>query len=198
MRKNKSELYYSCLLLLLAFWSSTDADITTTDETSTLTSAINQTIESTLSSTTETITTTTKGPNRTDWSHITKCPSNVQCNLLGPDCIECPGYTINCIYGDEVAVTCTAKPGLNCTGPEQFEKRPICRFCYQTEPWEHTCTDTTNCKVVNTTRTSNPRGVYISNCTVKQHILCLGHRTFKKRRKCNWTSGYRWSTTLIL
>ena len=30
------------------------------------------------------------------------------------------------------------------------------------------------------------------------HVLCLGQRKFLKNIVCNWTSGYRWSTALIL
>lgn len=45
---------------------------------------------------------------------------------------------------------------------------------------------------------ASPRDIYITNCTVSEDILCLGHRTFNKKVKCNWTGGYRWSTALAL
>lgn len=28
--------------------------------------------------------------------------------------------------------------------------------------------------------------------------MILGHRTFKKKVRCNWTGGYKWSTALAL
>lgn len=37
-----------------------------------------------------------------------------------------------------------------------------------------------------------------TNCTVKSDVFCLGKRKFFKNLRCNWTSGYRWSTALIL
>lgn len=36
------------------------------------------------------------------------------------------------------------------------------------------------------------------NCTAAADVLCLGQRSFSKKVRCNWTSGYRWSTTLAL
>lgn len=29
-------------------------------------------------------------------------------------------------------------------------------------------------------------------------MLCLGHRDFQKRVRCNWTLGYKWSTAMII
>lgn len=85
----------------------------------------------------------------------------------------------------------------------------ICRYCYQTDPWEHTCEMKANCNSVST-----PRAHYKTNCTVASNILCLGkfmliethlleavfvgHRKFNKNVLCNWTGGYRWATSLIL
>lgn len=39
---------------------------------------------------------------------------------------------------------------------------------------------------------------FSSNCTVKSDVLCLGNRLFPKKLPCNWTSGYKWSTALVL
>ncbi|RZC42602.1 TM2 domain-containing protein almondex [Asbolus verrucosus] len=66
-------------------------------------------------------------------------------------------------------------------------------YCYQTEPWEHTCELKANCNSV-----ASPRVNYTTNCTVKSDILCFGNRTFNKNVMCNWTGGYRWTTALIL
>ncbi|KAJ8791240.1 hypothetical protein J1605_020680 [Eschrichtius robustus] len=39
---------------------------------------------------------------------------------------------------------------------------------------------------------------YTANCTVRDHIHCLGNRTFPKMLYYNWTGGYKWSTALAL
>eukprot|EP00112_Aurelia_sp_Birch-Aquarium-sp1_P004558 Seg1517.3 transcript_id=Seg1517.3/GoldUCD/mRNA.D3Y31 product="hypothetical protein" protein_id=Seg1517.3/GoldUCD/D3Y31 len=36
------------------------------------------------------------------------------------------------------------------------------------------------------------------NCTIKDTIYCMGTRNFRKSLPCNWTSGYRWSTAMLL
>uniref|UniRef100_A0ACB8E5F6 TM2 domain-containing protein 3 n=2 Tax=Sphaerodactylus townsendi TaxID=933632 RepID=A0ACB8E5F6_9SAUR len=68
-----------------------------------------------------------------------------------------------------------------------------CQFCWQLPPSDYTCSNPTNCKTV-----SCPRERYRANCTVKDHIHCLGNRTFPKMLYCNWTGGYKWSTALAL
>lgn len=88
----------------------------------------------------------------------------------------------------------------------------MCRYCYQTETWEHTCKLQGNCNSV-----ASPRMTYKTNCTVDDNLLCLGlfcggvevyhdcniffttgRRTFFKNVKCNWTGGHKWSTALAL
>jgi len=69
----------------------------------------------------------------------------------------------------------------------------ICRYCYQTSRDEHSCSDMSHCNSA-----ANPVQRYRSNCTTKSHVLCLGRRSFLKNIRCNWTAGYRWSTTLFL
>lgn len=66
----------------------------------------------------------------------------------------------------------------------------VCRYCYQTEVWEHSCVQKGAC--------NSAKDIYRSNCTVHSDVLCLGHRTFLKNIKCNWTQGIRWSTALII
>jgi len=90
-----------------------------------------------------------------------------------------------------VQVECVALK--HCLGERRFNKTIICRFCYQTESWEHVCLPSFNCRVV-----SNPRERELTNCTVKSEIICLGNREFRKNPLCNWTDGYKWSTALIL
>ncbi|XP_077988411.1 TM2 domain-containing protein almondex-like [Glandiceps talaboti] len=90
-------------------------------------------------------------------------------------------------------VMCTAKENINCTGERTFENHFKCRYCYQSASWEHRCTPSSNCKV-----NASPRQTVKVNCTINEEILCLGRRTFFKTTYCNWTSGYRYTTALIL
>lgn len=120
------------------------------------------------------------------------CSNENTCRLPTPECYNC---TLNeaCIYGEEKTVTCDILPNLNCHGEATITKSYICRYCYQTEIWEHTCDFKANCNSIATSRTP-----YHTNCTVHKNILCLGSRTFNKNILCNWTGGYRWSTALAL
>ncbi|XP_013396896.1 TM2 domain-containing protein 3 [Lingula anatina] len=124
--------------------------------------------------------------------YISSCPSKAKCSELGACCIECE-FDTSCTYGDDVTVTCKALADIVCDGERNFTREFNCRYCYQTEEWQHTCTTQSNCQAVTT-----PRPTYRANCSVKDHILCLGRRKFYKNRSCNWTKGYRWSTALIL
>ncbi|KAJ8968274.1 hypothetical protein NQ317_008904 [Molorchus minor] len=125
---------------------------------------------------------------------VLQCPSNydVECRDLNEPCIKCE-LNSQCHYGKVMDVNCEKKPEVNCKGATKFEKKFTCRYCYQTEHWEHTCDLKANCDSV-----SSPPSSYVTNCTVNDDILCLGHRTFNKKLKCNWTGGYRWTTAVGL
>jgi TM2 domain-containing membrane protein YozV len=123
---------------------------------------------------------------------ILHCPSNLDCKDLHPQCMTC-NMTPSCKYGEVQNATCNVNSKVECRGRKIFEKSWMCRYCYQTEPWEHTCDLKASCNSV-----ASPRINYTTNCTVKSDILCLGNRTFKKNVLCNWTGGYRWTTALIL
>ena len=122
-----------------------------------------------------------------DW-----CPSNVDCQKLSGDCLNCT-FDEECVYGSSVEVTCSPQAGIVCDGPQSWRKTVTCRYCYQTEDYEQTCTASTKCRVV-----SAPKQRYMANCSVKHDVLCLGSRRFHRRLPCNWTSGKRWSVALIL
>ena len=49
-----------------------------------------------------------------------------------------------------------------------FENTSV-KYCYQTNEYHHTCSSSTNCRVV-----SAPRQRFQANCTVGEDILCLG------------------------
>ncbi|KAK7086985.1 TM2 domain-containing protein 3 [Halocaridina rubra] len=119
------------------------------------------------------------------------CQSSEPCNTLPKDCFECK-FNCSCVYGQEVAVSCHPKTE-QISACKEFNTTMICRYCYQTEPWEHTCEGTDQCQAV-----SSPREMFTSNCTVRSDVLCMGNRSFPKRLPCNWTSGYKWSTALLL
>lgn len=124
---------------------------------------------------------------------ILECPFDKHCSDMNYPCIECNTST-NCAYGEEVNVTCNALNKVHCEGKEKtFTRKMICRYCYQTEPWEHKCILQSSCNSVAT-----PRQYYKTNCTVANNIVCKGNRRFQKRIMCNWTGGYRWSTALAL
>ncbi|XP_034241530.1 TM2 domain-containing protein almondex-like [Thrips palmi] len=118
------------------------------------------------------------------------CPTDKECSDLPGHCYNCD-INETCVYGKTYNVTCTAKPA--CSGATTVEKTMICRFCYQTEHWEHTCIQKASCDSV-----ASPKAYYRTNCSVKDNIICLGQRKFYKKLPCNWTGGYRWSTALAL
>ncbi|XP_071749141.1 TM2 domain-containing protein almondex [Lepeophtheirus salmonis] len=114
-----------------------------------------------------------------------RCPSGAACKDLGVECLawcHCPG---DCIYGGQTNATCNVHHEIHCEGPKTFNKLFTCQYCYQ-EPTNYVCSEKLDCDAV----AQDP--YYLSNCTVSQNVLCLGRREFLKRKKCNWTGGYRW------
>uniref|UniRef100_A0A8D8AN60 TM2 domain-containing protein almondex n=1 Tax=Culex pipiens TaxID=7175 RepID=A0A8D8AN60_CULPI len=141
-----------------------------------------------------------------DTSH---CPNDTLCSDLPNSCLACPTIPPQCIYGSEVTVSCSPKPtvlcrneplpsppsssspnAVNSQGSVEIKRRTLCRYCYQTERWEQICEQKGGCNSVDSQ--------FKTNCTVNGEILCFGNRTFMRKVPCNWTQGYRWSTTLIL
>lgn len=129
---------------------------------------------------------TFSNPSQTD---LSSCPSDVECKHLPFPCIKC-SFDYSCIYGKEQMVTCNANTNVACNGQKEFQRSMICRYCWQTEHWEHTCVLKDGCNSANQ--------FYIANCSVQPDLLCLGIRTFPKRLRCNWTHGYKWSTALFI
>ncbi|XP_001603545.2 TM2 domain-containing protein almondex [Nasonia vitripennis] len=123
---------------------------------------------------------------------LSLCEPGSLCSELSVECLSCT-LNQNCIYGSSYTANCTVKSQVDCVGDTNFVKTYICRYCYQTEAWEHNCYQKNSCSSV-----SSPQQYYRSNCTVKSDILCLGRRKFLKNLPCNWTGGYKWSTALIL
>ncbi|XP_062998950.1 TM2 domain-containing protein 3 [Elgaria multicarinata webbii] len=130
-------------------------------------------------------------------SYVTQCPSNGLCSRLPPLCMSCK-TNYSCIYGKPVAFECEANSQVHCVDPKSNRQKSFminmtCQFCWQLPPSDYICSDPPNCKTV-----SCPRERYSANCTVREHVRCLGIRTFPKMLYCNWTGGYKWSTALAL
>ncbi|XP_057371038.1 TM2 domain-containing protein almondex-like [Daphnia carinata] len=137
---------------------------------------------------------TTEMPSEEDISGETSNSSSTvgdSCHLLPVEFMRCD-LNFTCIYGGLVNVSCeTDHP---CKGSKKFHKEMKCQYCYQTSAEDHSCNATgTYCNSA-----ANPVQKYRSNCTAKSNVLCLGQRMFFKNIRCNWTSGYKWSTTLLL
>ncbi|XP_026321058.1 TM2 domain-containing protein almondex [Hyposmocoma kahamanoa] len=127
--------------------------------------------------------------------YLKSCPSeqdNIQCTVLEYPCIFC-NRTIDCIYGGFSNYSCEVKAKVHCNGSRTFNRTAICRFCYQTEKWEHRCDQKANCNSL-----ASPLKYYSTNCTVSDDVICLGTRRFIKKILCSWTAGTRWGTALIL
>ncbi|XP_050005151.1 TM2 domain-containing protein 3 isoform X1 [Alexandromys fortis] len=129
--------------------------------------------------------------------YMMKCPSNGLCSRLPADCIDC-ATNFSCTYGKPVTFDCTVKPSVTCVDQDLKPQRNFvinmtCRFCWQLPETDYECTNSTSCMTV-----ACPRQRYLANCTVRDHIHCLGNRTFPKLLYCNWTGGYKWSTALAL
>ncbi|KAJ8679064.1 hypothetical protein QAD02_014851 [Eretmocerus hayati] len=120
------------------------------------------------------------------------CPAGISCSKLRIECLNCT-LKQDCIYGTPYVANCSVPSHIDCIGASEFVKPYICRYCYQTEHWEHECHQKNNCVSF-----ASPQSYYRANCTVKNDVLCLGARKFLKNLPCNWTGGYRWSTALML
>ncbi|KAF7212835.1 TM2 domain-containing protein 3 [Nothobranchius furzeri] len=130
-------------------------------------------------------------------SYAAECPSGVLCSRLAAKCIQCH-YHLNCTYGKKASFTCKPRKGIQCIGESgqqqtNFTLSIICQFCWQLDPSQYSCLNTTNCMTV-----SCPRKRYNTTCDVLDHVHCLGRRHFQKRLFCNLTGGYKWSTALAL
>ncbi|XP_061174520.1 TM2 domain-containing protein 3-like [Saccostrea echinata] len=122
-----------------------------------------------------------------------RCPDWAHCHTLGPECLDCQ-FNYHCTYGKDTSVNCTVKERVKCMGSRDQTRKFNCRYCYQLHESNYTCSKVNaTCAVRDA-----PRKRYVSECQVRENVFCLGNRTFQKRKFCNWTSGYKWSTALAL
>ncbi|TNM90532.1 hypothetical protein fugu_002821 [Takifugu bimaculatus] len=129
--------------------------------------------------------------------YIAECPSGGQCSRLPADCICC-SFHHNCTYKKPATFTCRPRKGVHCIDESgqarsNFSLSVTCQFCWQLDPSQYRCSNSTTCMTV-----SCPRRRYNATCHVLEHVHCLGNRRFQKRLYCNWTGGYKWSTALAL
>ena len=128
----------------------------------------------------------------------TRPPSNClstkeqPCNSLDVSCFQC-SYNTSCTYGQQTIANCTVLKGVVCRSPRTFTVKAPCYYCYQLPTTNYTCGERAYCQ-----SKAGHRERIIVNCTVYKNQHCLGNRNFSKSFLCNWTSGYRWSTSLIL
>lgn len=64
-----------------------------------------------------------------------------------------------------------------------------CVYCYQLPEHQYSCLQNDTCKLG--TR-------FKSRCFTGDHVLCMGHREFNKLLDCNYASGIKWTTALLL
>uniref|UniRef100_A0A7N5JVX3 TM2 domain-containing protein 3 n=1 Tax=Ailuropoda melanoleuca TaxID=9646 RepID=A0A7N5JVX3_AILME len=107
--------------------------------------------------------------------------------FCGP-CAACAG----CCCSSPSSISCRAGD-QDFKSQKNFIMNMTCRFCWQLPESDYECSNSTSCMTV-----SCPRQRYTANCTVRDHVHCLGNRTFPKMLYCNWTGGYKWSTALAL
>ena len=117
---------------------------------------------------------------------------NNECLNIPLSCLNCT-LNKNCIYGKEYNATCHISNQTTCRKVSDIHRKYVCRYCYQTPPVNHICVKKTKCL-----QSFSVKSYYLTNCTVNEHILCLGNRVFYKMLPCNWTEGKSWITAFCL
>ena len=125
-------------------------------------------------------------------SHNLSSTREQPCNSLDIKCLRC-SYNTSCIYGGQTTANCTVLKSVACRSPSTFTVKAPCYYCYQLPTTNYTCPERAYCQ-----SKAGHRERIIVNCSVSENQHCLGNRNFSKSFLCNWTSGYRWSTSLIL
>jgi len=137
-----------------------------------------------------------------------RCPSDLECSRLAVSCLKCK-CPVRCgEYGGTATATCTVPQSISCIGNRTVEKPFTCQYCYQwalRTPSKVDCEENFDCpsigersQVQKSLPVYNGTNFYKAKCRVNKEVLCLGKRTFYKQTKCNWTSGYKWTTALAL
>lgn len=131
-------------------------------------------------------------------TYLAECPSGGQCARLPAACIHCT-FHHNCTYKKAASFSCRPRKGVHClvspasmwggggalltpaltcclfsqgeSGQPQsnFSLSITCQFCWQLDPSQYRCSNSTNCMTV-----SCPRRRYNATCEVLPHVHCLG------------------------
>ncbi|XP_065056749.1 TM2 domain-containing protein 3-like [Rhopilema esculentum] len=125
-------------------------------------------------------------------SQICENDASANCYSLPQSCANCT-FNSSCVYGDETTINCTAMLSVDCKGERSYAKNVTCQYCYQLPKEMYVCHATKTCKVP-----TSPQQRMVVYCTVKDNVYCMGNRRFRKSVPCNWSSGYRWSTAMLL
>lgn len=111
-----------------------------------------------------------------------------ECRDLESIFINCK-YNASCVYGEPNSIECQVDNEIPCKGDHNFEVTFPCLYCWQLPESQYTCLQNTTCK---------PETRYITTCTTNQATHCLGSRTFRKYKRCDYEGGHRWSLALAL
>lgn len=111
-----------------------------------------------------------------------------ECRETDPDLVTC-NYNKTCIYGELNTVSCQVDEELQCKGSRVFDISFPCLYCWQLPEDSYSCLRNSTCKI---------NRKYLTTCKVNYTSYCLGHREFTRYTTCQPTTGYRWSTTLVL
>eukprot|EP00761_Pharyngomonas_kirbyi_P000194 gb/GECH01000194.1/.p1 GENE.gb/GECH01000194.1/~~gb/GECH01000194.1/.p1 ORF type:complete len:217 (+),score=33.54 gb/GECH01000194.1/:1-651(+) len=124
--------------------------------------------------------------------HIELIPEDnddVPCNTLPVSDLECD-LNITCIFNQSTTTTCEVSSDVLCSGSRSFEKEFNCLYCWQLPYEKRICETNDNC--------ASGRDKFIAECQASSNVLCLGKRTFLKKERCNFTTGKRLSTAVVL
>jgi len=120
----------------------------------------------------------------------------VACSELPLQCVRCE-CDYNCSYGKQSQASCAADTAVLCSGDRNFTRQFTCSYCFLSDEKLHKCSNRDiGCRSVGSP--SSKAHWYIANCSLAGDNLCLGKAVFSKRRECDWTEGYSWTTALLL
>lgn len=147
-------------------------------------------------------------------SYLAECPSGGVCARLPADCIHCsfhhnctykkaatfncrPRKGVHCLVrpvwtrseecrgGGEALLICCLFPQDESGQPQSnFSLSITCQFCWQLDPSQYRCSNSTNCMTV-----SCPRRRYNATCVVLQHVHCLGRTSRGSRSQLSGLMG---------
>ncbi|KAG9509211.1 TM2 domain-containing protein 3 [Fragariocoptes setiger] len=113
---------------------------------------------------------------------------NNSCSKLKPGCVKCD-FNSTCVYGQPNTVRCHVTEDIPCKGDRSFDITFTCLYCWQLPENSYSCLPNTTCRI-------NTR--YLTMCSVNSTTYCLGSRIFPRYKRCNFSTNYKWSSTILL